>query len=110
VAAQDSAGNLSDYSKKLVFKAADKDSDHDGFLDSKEIYYGTDPNNACKGHLSWPPDMNDDGVVNADDLAIINKNIGSAKTTATARYDLNLNGAVDSADITVEQAFLNKTC
>lgn len=110
LAAVDSAGNNSKYSEKLTFKTADKDTDKDGFLDSKELYYGTDINNACKGKLSWPPDMNDDGVVDAKDLAIVKKNINSPKLSSSARYDLNQNGIVDNADLAVLQNYLNKNC
>lgn len=110
VAAKDSAGNLSEYSKKLVFKAADKDSDHDGFLDSKELYFGTNPNNACKGHLSWPPDMTDDGKVDSEDLVLINRQIGTSKLPSQNRYDLNQNGLIDQADVAVVQSFLGKNC
>ncbi len=113
IAATDAAGNVSDFSPKITFKAPDKDSDKDVFLDSQEIYFGTDPKIACKGHWSWPPDMNDDGTVDSLDTQTVTKNIGlvraSVNSTAS-RYDLNQSGVVDQGDVNKVSEYLGKSC
>lgn len=106
VAAVDLAGNISDFSEKIYYTTPDKDTDRDGFSDTKEIYLGTNPNLACHSSRSWPPDLNDDGVVDQQDLSTITRYIGSSQT----RYDLNQNGKIDSADVQIVQTYSGQKC
>ncbi len=50
------------------------DSDGDGFTDGDEAFVGTDANMACDdgaGPPDWPPDFNDDTVVNVLDINLM---------------------------------------
>ena len=113
VAAVDEAGNVSSFSQKLSYIAPDKDSDKDGFFDSTEIYLGTSVNVACLGHWSWPPDMNDDGIVNDTDVQITTQNVGlvrSSISSTASRYDLDQDGTITKKDVSIVRSYLGKKC
>lgn len=91
------------------------DSDKDGFINSRENKIGTDPNYACKtptGVNAWPPDVNNDGTVNTLDQSaiagIFNARIGDSRYNR--RYDLNADGAINSADLGLDASYNGKSC
>ncbi len=113
VASMDEAGNVSNFSQSLSYKPPDKDSDQDGFLDSTELYLGTNPNAACHAHWSWPPDMNDDGIVNNLDVQIITSHIGEVRASVSSpasRYDLDKDGVITQKDVNIVKSYLGKSC
>jgi len=74
------------------------DSDDDGFKDGLEIYINSDPLDPCSdnpGEVAYPPDINNDGVVDLanDILGVILKN-----GTNDPRYDLDGDGTVSTID------------
>lgn len=90
----------------------DPDSDGDGWTNLQERLIGTDPFDACpdnKRDAAWPPDLNNDRKVNNGDNGVLSNHIRK-KRTYTARYDLNTNGQVDSADQTLLRRYLGKSC
>lgn len=73
------------------------DSDGDKFKDWVENYIGTDPLDRCPDSLSdpaWPPDFNNDKVVNSIDYGLFESKWG----TTSRRYDLDADGAVHIFD------------
>lgn len=91
------------------------DSDKDGFTNYRENKIGTDPNYACKtptGVNAWPPDVNNDGTVNTLDQSaiagIFNARIGDSRYNR--RYDLNADGAINSADLGLDASYNGKSC
>lgn len=81
------------------------DLDNDGFFNAQENYTMTASNSAC-GFGSWPPDFNDDKSVNIFDLTIISGKNG----TTERRYDLNVDGVVNSSDANIVSSYFLKTC
>ncbi len=86
---------------------ATADTDHDGFTDSVETYIGTDPNRAC-GPGAWPPDVNDDGVVNQTDLDLAAAHFNPSNYAK--RYDMNASGTITSTDLGIIAKYQGKKC
>ena len=94
-------GELAIQNEKKSALASIADTDSDGFTDAQEEAIGTDPNSPCPvnpSHAAWPPDINNDRVVNDTDANLIADQIGSQ---AASRYDLNTDGIVNVDDVTV---------
>lgn len=89
------------------------DLDKDGFKYSEEITIGTDPNKTCSVNSAdnaWPPDLNNDGVVNFLDASSMVPYINKQKSF-DKRFDLNLDSVIDPADIYQKIApFLGQSC
>lgn len=88
------------------------DTDNDGFKDVVEISLGTDPNKSCPVSSidnAWPPDVNNDGVVNHLDQSSFAQYI-KGQVPYNMRFDLNMDGAVSKADIDLIQPYFLKSC
>ncbi len=88
------------------------DTDNDGFTDFVETYMGTNVNLAC-GADAWPPDFNNDGVVDSNDInLLVVPHFGSrvGDPTYDARFDLNADGFISASDLTLENTLSGRTC
>ncbi|OGH37465.1 MAG: hypothetical protein A3B44_02505 [Candidatus Levybacteria bacterium RIFCSPLOWO2_01_FULL_38_21] len=97
----------------------DQDDDNDKFTDTKEIFIGTDPLDACSDNRSdpaWPFDINNDTRANVLDInsfsvaGVLNTWEGNPKYNR--RYDLNADRKVNVLDINLYSArgVLNTWC
>lgn len=84
------------------------DSDNDGFLDTDEFFYGTDPGKSC-GINAWPPDMTNDEVVNFLDASFMVPFINGTNPYSK-RYDLDRNGKISEDDAFIIQKYFSKSC
>lgn len=78
------------------------DPDCDGWTTAHELLIGTDPIAAC-GPGAWPPDLNDDGVVNILDLSLLAPpTFGSSEGNPaySIRKDISPDGVINILDIT----------
>lgn len=103
-----------------MVKAADADSDKDGFSDSVEKYAGTDPADGCADNnndAAWPPDFDNDGIVSIGDInsfifpTRIRKygtSVGNKKYNP--RWDLNADGSINMTDIQITSSYFNIRC
>jgi hypothetical protein len=107
-----------------------KDSDNDGWSDDQESFMGTKPYQACPntpgGTISndsaWPPDINNNRVVNILDFSTLNSWVNPATYNKpyvyNKRYDLNTDGKLNQADMDVflandlagNKLYLGKIC
>ena len=79
------------------------DPDCDGWGTDDEIFIGTNPNLACATN-NWPPDVNDNRVINLDDVLFMAPPVlFSTVSTAyyDARVDFNTDGVINLDDILV---------
>ncbi|MEX0621392.1 MAG: hypothetical protein WD187_00130 [Candidatus Woykebacteria bacterium] len=100
--------------------AVDPDSDGDGFIDSVEVFVGTDPNKACSDTNdagdetidAWPPDFNDDKKVDDKDTNSFGKHLLKKKgdPAYNVRYDLDKNGRVDIGDVIKVAPYYGESC
>ena len=90
--------------------AVDPDDDNDGFLDTSELFVGTDHLQACADTPAandeamdrWPADFNDDQVTDIFDIVLLTPpffGASSAEANYSARKDFNGDGVVDLFDI-----------
>jgi len=90
--------------------ADDIDDDNDAFVDSDEIYIGTDWLDCCPDNPSddaWPPDINMDTSANILDVLLYKRKlIGSYDR----RYDLDASGAVNAVDVLPYKEWLGNSC
>ena len=89
------------------------DSDLDTFSNAIEEHTGTDPLDACPDHASdsaWPPDFNNDSVVNDADLSLIKDALGRAGEIVPARSDLDSDGAITGADLAAVASRIGTSC
>lgn len=100
----DAAGNFSGWTSPVTADLT-TDNDHDGFVNAWENILGTNTDLAC-GVNAWPPDVNNDRVVNSLDMAIIARNKG----TKLLRYDINGDGVITDADVSFDATFFGKSC
>jgi hypothetical protein len=106
------------------------DSDCDGFPDTvtasgrgRETFIESDPSDQCAdtltpndetaaGQSPWPPDINDNRIVDLSDVSLMgsayNKSLGQAGYQT--RKDLNANDVVDLSDISLMSPFYNRGC
>lgn len=76
------------------------DFDRDGFSNIYESNLGTEPTRACaidSGDHAWPPDTNNNRVVNGGDVSKLVPFMDSKPYEK--RYDLNRDGFIDVADV-----------
>jgi hypothetical protein len=87
------------------------DFDCDGFTNSQEAFIGTDPTRAC-GPDAWPPDINNDQLVNGSDLLTFAPVFGSVSPNSpyNARWDLNNDGRINGQDLLQVAPFFGKRC
>jgi hypothetical protein len=99
----------------------DSDDDDDGFEDWRENWMGTDSLDACPDGAddrAWPPDLNNDGVVNVLDLngyrVTIGTDLGEGPTAEgryyDRRFDLNADGSVNVLDLMAYRPVMGMWC
>lgn len=95
---------------KAAGPAAD-DADVDGFSDSVEKYVGTDPKLNC-GNNAWPPDINNDKLVNQADLDLVKPHWQSkiGDKNYNKRVDLNADKRINSLDYSPILRFFDSAC
>lgn len=101
-----------DVIKPYLGKYCPADTDKDGFGDMIEKGIGTDPYKSCPANSTdntWPPDVNNDGVVNQLDASSFNPYIQKTQPY-NKRFDLNLDNVIDTIDITKLQTYFLKAC
>ncbi len=119
VTAYDTANNKKETSYST--RTLKIDSDGDTFGDAAEIHMGTGTYASCSswvGTSSRPPDLNNDNKIDSVDQLILSKYVGTAYNTSlnssgkyyTKRYDLNLDGYINSTDVSILTGFYGKTC
>lgn len=90
------------------------DSDQDGFSDEVEKWIKTDSGDNCSddaNDAAWPPDFNNDKVVNMTDVDMMKAQFGSrAKGENNRRYDLNADKVINLTDVFLLSNFFNKGC
>jgi hypothetical protein len=104
---------------------ADPDCDDDSkgqgpsggfFRDGVETFIGTDPLDPCAdtttandetgvGESPWPPDFNDNGLVDIGDLVALRNHWVPLGEPYGERYDLNANGLCDIGDLVVLRTY-----
>jgi len=93
-------GEIAVEKEKQATLAVNVDTDKDGFNDSQELAMGTDIKSSCPvnpSHDAWPPDVNNDKVVNDLDANLIAEQAGAG--TYNSRYDLNMDSIINTDDI-----------
>ena len=94
----------------ITLDPGSSDTDGDGFSNYLENKIGTDPNYKCiipNGISAWPPDLDNSRQVDISDVVAVVQKVG----TNQARYDLNVDGKVDTADVgTVQKTYYFKSC
>jgi hypothetical protein len=91
------------------------DSDCDGFSDSREAFLGTNPNQMCPtgvGDDVWPPDFNQNKLVNIGDYVSFNPHLFTRPGDAgyNVRWDLNQNDLINLSDYLTLNQFIFKRC
>jgi hypothetical protein len=91
------------------------DSDCDGFSDSREAFLGTNPNQMCPtgvGDDVWPPDFNQNKLVNVGDYVSFNPHLFTRPGDAgyNVRWDLNQNDLINLSDYLTLNQFIFKRC
>jgi len=79
------------------------------FRDEVELFVGTDPMGAC-GSGAWPPDFNDDGVINIGDLVALKNHWVPFGNPYGVRYDLNADGSIDVGELVILRYYWSLTC
>ncbi|HJX61828.1 MAG TPA: hypothetical protein VJ578_04590 [Dehalococcoidia bacterium] len=91
------------------------DSDNDGFPNIHETEMGTDPDDDC-GTDAWPPDINNDNVVDNMDYwwpyygGIINNCWPSAVYMDNIRLDMNADRCLDDTDVGIVAKYISQQC
>lgn len=88
------------------------DEDQDGFNNSVEILLGTNPVRACATSTTdnaWPADTNNDTYINGADVSKIVPYV-SGLLGYNKRYDLNLDGINNKADVEVIAKYFLQEC
>ena len=91
--------------------ACDPDDDNDGFTDALEQFLGTDLLDNC-GIAAWPPDTDDNGIVNAGDFGLILNSwqLSTGQEGYIQRADLDGNGAINAGDFGAILEFWQVSC
>jgi len=87
------------------------DSDCDGWSTGDENFIGTDPNLAC-GVLAWPPDFNDDQIVDIFDVNHLKPAFFSSAPGPPyqTRLDLKPNNTIDIFDVNELKPYFFLSC
>ena len=88
------------------------DDDQDGFTNSVEILMGTNPAKACATSTTdnaWPVDTNNDSYINGGDVSKIVPYV-SGLLGYNKRYDLNLDGINNKADVDIIAKYFLQEC
>ncbi len=88
------------------------DSDHDGFSNAVEVLMGTNPNKACADSSTdnaWPVDTNNNQAINGGDVSKIVPYV-SGLLGYNKRYDLNLDGINNRADVEIIAKYFLQEC
>ena len=87
------------------------DDDCDGFTTTEEASIGTDPN-LHYGVGAWPPDFDDNQVINTVDVfQVLPPFFGTAVPPTEARRDLVPDGFINTVDVfKVLPPFFGSTC
>lgn len=94
------------------------DYDQDGFSDAIENYLGTNPARSCPTTTiandeavdAWPPDFNDNKIIQIDDANAVSSRFNRAAQGANRRYDLNGDGWVRIDDVYQVSSRFNQSC
>jgi len=95
--------------------ACDSDDDDDVWDDTDEAFITTDPLDDCADLTSddaWPPDINNDGLVQGFDALFLRSSIGSGQGQPgyDPRYDLDTNGWIQSLDTLFIRLYIGQFC
>jgi hypothetical protein len=88
----------------------DLDDDGDGWSDAAEAFMRTDPLSACpidRLHDAWPPDINNDRVVNILDVSMFRSPLRGAYDR---RYDLKADTKINILDVSTFRSVIGKSC
>ena len=85
------------------------DPDCDGFASAIESTTQTNPAEAC-GVAAWPPDFNDDGLVNVTDVLMLKPVFGFSIPPASPRFDLTAGGSVSISEVLALKPFFGAGC
>ena len=87
------------------------DPDCDGTTSADETVIGTDPNDPC-GASAWPPDFDDNAVINTTDVfQVLPPFFGTSVPPTSSRRDLSPNGVINTTDVfRVLPPFLGSSC
>lgn len=99
----------------ILWEPGTADSDYDGFTNQNELYIDTDPFDDCAdayGDDAWPPDFNDDTLVDVTDAMMFLAHFPSGLPSPgfDPRYDMQPNGAIDVIDALIFLAYFPSTC
>ncbi|MCH7809877.1 MAG: thrombospondin type 3 repeat-containing protein [Chloroflexi bacterium] len=87
------------------------DPDCDGTTSAHETVIGTDPLDPC-GLSAWPPDFDDNGVINTTDVfQVLPPTFGTGVPPTSVRNDLFPDGVINTTDVfRVLPPFLGSSC
>lgn len=93
----------------------DSDDDGDGWDDTDETFITTDTLDDCADLASddaWPPDLNNDGLVQGFDALFLRSLIGTGQGQPgyTPRYDLDTNGWIQGMDAMFVRPYIGEFC
>jgi bacillolysin len=92
------------------------DDDCDGFATTLEAFIGTDPLASCPAQLSddaWPPDVDNNAVVNVLDLSTMGGSpfgADSGEPSYWNRVDITADGTINVLDLSTLSAFFGFSC
>ena len=90
------------------------DSDQDGFTDEVERWIHTDAADNCAddtNDAAWPPDFNNDKLVNMTDVVLLKPYFGQKVTgEKNKRFDLNADKVINLSDVFLLRNFFDKGC
>lgn len=113
-----SDGSLTDTETIVITVREIFDTDGDGFKDVTEKYLGTDPTKKCPTTATaddevvdaWPPDFNDNRVIQIDDVNAISARFNRAAEGTNRRYDLNGDGWIRVDDVYLVSSRFGQSC
>ncbi len=111
------AGQGASITGDVLMDPCDPDDDNDQFRDDIETFLGTNAVDNCPGVPgtggdAWPPDFNQDRVVDVVDALSLKPLFGS--TLGDGKYlprkDLDANGTINIVDVLALKPFFNESC